>query len=174
MIWLVVAIGAVLVVFLGIALVGAPYVPSHRNAVRQAFSDLRKIKETDVVVDLGCGDGLVMRQAAQYDSRVIGVELNPFLAFVSWLTTRRYRGRVQVVFHDMWTWRLPRETTLVYVFSVSRDVKRLARKMQSEANRLGRPLQLLSYGAVVSKRHVIDASGGHALHEFTPLHKNEA
>lgn len=174
MTWLLVLGGVLFVVFLGIALIGAPYVPSHRSAVRNALTELRPIDETDTVVDLGSGDGVVLRQAAQKGARAVGVELNPFLAVVSWVLTRRYGSQVRVVLRDMWTWQLPQDTTLVYVFSVSRDTKRLARKLQREANRLGRPLQLLSYGIVVSQRHVIQASGGHALHEFLPLHATEA
>lgn len=66
---------------------GAPYVPTPKTAVALAL-DLAEVKQGDVLVDIGAGDGRVLVEAAKRGARVIGYELSPFLwllAFISML-----------------------------------------------------------------------------------------
>jgi SAM-dependent methyltransferase len=54
-----------------------PYVPTPMPVV-DAMLDLAKVGKSDVVYDLGCGDGrIVVRAAQRFGSRGVGVDLNP-------------------------------------------------------------------------------------------------
>ena len=54
-----------------------PYVPTPIPVV-DAMLDLAKVTKSDVVYDLGCGDGrIVVRAATRFGCRGVGVDLNP-------------------------------------------------------------------------------------------------
>ena len=54
-----------------------PYVPTPVPVV-DAMLDLAKVNKSDVVYDLGCGDGrIVVRAASRFGCRGVGVDLNP-------------------------------------------------------------------------------------------------
>jgi hypothetical protein len=125
---------------------GAPYVPSHRRFVKLAFTELYPLSDKDVLVDLGSGDGIVLRQASERGAVAIGYELNPILVFISRLLSRAHPN-VRTEVADIWTKPLPPETTVVYAFSVSRDAKKLERKMLDAVKRSGKTIHLITYGA---------------------------
>jgi SAM-dependent methyltransferase len=57
--------------------INAPYVPSPDNVVR-AMLKLAGVKNSDIVYDLGCGDGrIVILAAKEYGAHGIGIDLNP-------------------------------------------------------------------------------------------------
>ena len=54
-----------------------PYVPTPVPVV-DAMLDLAKVTRSDVLYDLGCGDGrIVVRAASRFGCRGVGVDLNP-------------------------------------------------------------------------------------------------
>jgi SAM-dependent methyltransferase len=54
-----------------------PYVPTTEAAV-QAMLKLGEVKKSDVVYDLGCGDGrIVIAAAKSYGARGVGIDINP-------------------------------------------------------------------------------------------------
>jgi precorrin-6B methylase 2 len=54
-----------------------PYVPTTEKAVIEMLK-LADIKKTDVVYDLGCGDGRIVIAAAKtYGARGVGIDINP-------------------------------------------------------------------------------------------------
>ena len=54
-----------------------PFVPTTEEAV-QAMLKLADVKKTDVVYDLGCGDGRIVIAAAKtYGARGVGIDINP-------------------------------------------------------------------------------------------------
>ncbi|HEY3442609.1 MAG TPA: methyltransferase domain-containing protein [Paludibaculum sp.] len=54
-----------------------PYVPTTEEAVR-AMLKLADVKKTDVVYDLGCGDGrIVIEAAAAVGAHGVGIDINP-------------------------------------------------------------------------------------------------
>lgn len=77
---------------------GAPFVPSRIEDIRWAFDTLN-ISSNDVVLDLGCGSGTILCEAARRGARVIGYEYHPLLVWSArWRLARRsaratiYRG----------------------------------------------------------------------------------
>ena len=54
-----------------------PYVPSPNDVV-DGMLKLASVKKTDVVYDLGCGDGrIVIAAAKNYGAHAVGVDINP-------------------------------------------------------------------------------------------------
>ena len=149
---------------------GAPYVPSHRSDVTKAFDELYKVGSSDTVVDVGSGDGVILRMAAARGARAVGYELNPALVLVSRFLSRRNK-KICVELADFWFAKLPPSTTLVYAFAVERDVKKLAGKLQDEADRLGRELHVISYGSELKTQPEVRTLGAHHLYVFKPLHE---
>ena len=54
-----------------------PYVPTTEKAVQEMLK-LADVKKTDVVYDLGCGDGRIVIAAAKtFGARGVGIDINP-------------------------------------------------------------------------------------------------
>src|SRR6202047_3579125 len=54
-----------------------PYVPTTDEAV-QAMLKLADVKKTDIVYDLGCGDGRIVIAAAKtFGARAVGIDIDP-------------------------------------------------------------------------------------------------
>jgi precorrin-6B methylase 2 len=77
---------AVLVLFTSLAVaqttqpkhqLDVPYVPTTEEAVK-AMLKLADVKKSDVVYDLGCGDGrIVIAAAKEYGAHGVGIDINP-------------------------------------------------------------------------------------------------
>lgn len=172
MIWLYIISG--LVIIFGIVVFrGAPYVPSHRRFVHKAFTKLYKLGPSDLLVDIGSGDGLVLRQAAKLGAPAVGYEINLVLVLLSRLLSR-HEKLVSIKLADYWTAEFPDETTVVYVFGVTRDAKKTVRKITDQANRLGRSLAVISYGAELPGLQQKDSSSAHHLYVIRPLQPADA
>jgi hypothetical protein len=149
---------------------GAPYVPSQRRFVKQAFVSLYPLKNSDVLVDIGCGDGLVLREAALQGAKAIGYEINPILYIVARILSRK-EEQVEIRLANFWMTQLPEETTVVYAFSVKRDNAKLELRMQQEANRLHRPLTLLCFGSPMTSRQPEQSENAYFRYVFHPMQK---
>jgi SAM-dependent methyltransferase len=77
---------AILAIFISLAIgqtsrpkhqVDVPYVPTTEEAVK-AMLKLADVKKSDIVYDLGCGDGrIVIAAAKEYGARGVGIDINP-------------------------------------------------------------------------------------------------
>jgi len=172
MIWLWLVLIIVLLFGL-VAFRGAPYVPSHKSHVRQALCKLYPLTNSDVLVDIGSGDGVVLREAAKIGARAVGYEINPVLVIISRFLSRKY-SRVSINLADFWLMHLPDNTTVVYVFSVTRDMKKIIKWMQKEANKLNRPIHLINYGSELKGVKIVKSVGAYHLYTFYPLQPSEA
>lgn len=70
--------------FLSIALfTGAPFVPTSRKTAKKMV-EMADIKRTDIVYDLGSGDGrLLLLAAKQLPKKIVGIEINLFLVLLT-------------------------------------------------------------------------------------------
>ena len=158
---------AIILLFGFVVFRGAPYVPSHRRFARIAFRKLYKLKHDDVLVDLGSGDGIILRLAAERGARAIGYELNPALVLISKILARGDKKQ-STVLADMWLSDFPAETTIVYAFAVSRDSKKLAKKLQGHTDEHGKELWCITYGAGLDGKEPVRTLNAHSLYLFTP------
>jgi DNA-binding Lrp family transcriptional regulator len=152
---------------------GAPYVPSRKFYVDQALHELYPLSASEVLVDIGSGDGIVLREAAKSGARAIGYEINPILVFISYCLSRKYK-RINIKLADFWLSHLPNDTTVVYVFSVTRDMNKIIKWMQRETNRLDRPIHLINYGSELKGVRMINKVGAYRLYIFHPLQLTKA
>lgn len=153
---------------------GAPYVPTRSKDLKRAFGELYPLTKKDVVVDIGSGDGVVLRHAADRGARAIGYEVNPILVVIARLVCRRYGEQIEVKLADFWFAKLPPETTLVYTFGESRDINRMYQRVEHEATRLGRALYFMSYGFEVKNKQPLRSDKNFYLYKLTPLLQEEA
>lgn len=162
-------LGTVVMLFLLTVFRGAPYVPTRKSDLERAFTKLCPIGSDDFIVDIGAGDGIVLRQAALRGARGLGLELNPVLVGVATILNWRQRGKIRVKLADFWYTQLPSETTLVYAFGESRDIKKMYQKIEHEATRLGKPLLFMSYGFAVADAAPIKHDKSFYLYRILPL-----
>lgn len=162
-----------LFVFFGLVVcIGAPYVPSHKKDVKRAF-DYFGLSSTDTLIDIGSGDGIVLRIASRYGAKAVGYEINPILVVISRMLSRRDAG-VAILLQNAWLARLPESTTMVYAFAVNRDEGKLMSLLQREANRLHTPLKLLCYGSPFTRMTATDSFEAYHLYIFQPLQSKNA
>jgi len=77
----------------------------------------------DVVIDLGAGDGKVVREAAERGAHALGVELSPILWGVAKLRTLG-RPRAQIIFGNFYNRRFP-EATILFAFLMPNNMPRV-------------------------------------------------
>lgn len=153
---------------------GAPYVPTKRHNLKKAFRELYPLSSDDLLVDIGSGDGIVLREAARCGARAIGYELNPILVLISRIVSRQLRHLVTIRLADFWLTRLPDDTTIVYTFGESRDIQKMYQKVQKEASRLRKPLYFMSYGFMVPGQTILRQNESFFLYHVPPLQETEA
>lgn len=140
---------AVIVCFSFVLLSGAPYLPTMTPQVQAALS-LADLRPGDTLLELGCGDGKVVLAAARQGIRVVGYELNPLLAAVAWLRTRRQRRLVRIVWGDFWRAEWPPADAL-FVFLLPRYMARLDHRVTASA---AKPVKLVSFAFKIPGRRI--------------------
>lgn len=100
------------------------------------------LKEGEVFVDLGSGDGAVLVEAAARGLICHGYELNPLMWLVSKIRTLRYGRQIKIHCRNFWNIPLPKDTTAVFVFLLDKYMSLLDEKLTNELSKGGR---LVSY-----------------------------
>jgi SAM-dependent methyltransferase len=113
--------------FAGVLLVGAPYLPTLTPQVKAALQ-LADLKPGQTLLELGCGDGKVLLAAARQGNKAIGYELNPIIAAIAWLRTRKYRHLVKVKCVNFWRADWP-PADAIFVFLLPRFMSKLDAKV---------------------------------------------
>ncbi|HWT40501.1 MAG TPA: methyltransferase domain-containing protein [Dongiaceae bacterium] len=161
-------VGGCLVVLVGTgAFFGAPYVPTKRRDLRRMFDALYKLTKDDVVLDIGSGDGIVLRETRRMGAQAVGYEINPFFVLLSRVLSWGDKA-VAIRWANAFTAPFPDNVTFIYAFAVGRDGKRLARKVQREADRLHRPLLLVCYGNPLPNKEPAQTFEAYCLYRFLP------
>ncbi len=158
-----------LIVFLGFtAFTGAPYVPSMKKELRQAFKKLYPLKKKDFLVDLGSGDGVVLKIASEFGASGLGVELNPLLALISKIRLRKHPN-LSIKNGNLFKLDFPKETTVVYIFGDSRDILDIVIHVQNQANKLGKKLFLISNAFMIPGYEPVNQHRSYFLYEIKPV-----
>jgi hypothetical protein len=127
--WLIICL--IILPFGFVLLYGAPYLPTRKAQAKQAL-DLLDLKEGDIFVDLGSGDGTVLIEAARRGLKCYGYELNPLVWLVSKLRTLRFSKQIKVQCVNFWQKPLPKNTKGVFVFLLDPYMTRLDEKLTAE------------------------------------------
>ena len=164
--WIVVGAIVVFLFFLTV-LRGAPYVPTHRRKVEVAL-DLLKLQANDLMIDLGSGDGNVLKAAAKRGYQALGYEINPLLCMITWLRCLPQRSLVTVRWRDFWLSEVPPTAKGMFVFLVGPYMAQLGRKLEAVMSQRKRPLRVVSYGYAIPGFTPKDFKNGLYLYELQP------
>ncbi len=164
-----IAVGAVVIIFGVVVFFGAPYLPSLSSQVDVAL-DLVDLTEGQHLLELGCGDGKVIIAAAERGLYVTGYELNPILAFTAWMRTRRYPGQVKIIWGNFWRRTLP-DADGVFVFLLPKYMDRLDKKIIQETSK---PVKLVSFAFKIPDKEVAAQKEGIFLYHYMPADNNHA
>ncbi len=163
--WAIWIIGLLLALFyVAVLPFGAPFLPTHKKQSAKAL-DLLNLKSGQVFVDLGCGDGRLLKIAASRGLVAIGYELNPFLAAYAWLRTRRYGRRVRVRWGNFLRADLS-DADGVFVFLIGHWMNRLDRLLTQYSN--DHQIKLVSHAFEIPGKKPVRKHGALLLYLYQP------
>ncbi len=110
------------------AVSAAPWVPAFKRDIEAVLDD-SGLKAGELYIELGCGEGRLLKAAAKRGARVIGYEINPLLWLITWLRVLPYKN-AQVRLRDFWGVDLSR-ADVVLAFLVPRTMPRLETKIKN-------------------------------------------
>ena len=127
-------------------LFGAPYLPTRKKWAKEAL-ELAKVGKNDTVVDLGSGDGVILKLVAEQGAYGIGYEISPVWWLISKIRLMKYGGHTLVKLSNYWHIDLPIQTTVVYAFCVERDAKKLEKYLIEQAEKVkAQKLRVVAFG----------------------------
>lgn len=141
---LAIALFAMLLLFSFVIAFGAPYLPTLRPQIEAAL-DMLDLAPSEIMLEIGSGDGRVLLAAAQRGWNVVGYELNPILVLVSLWLTRKYRQQVRIVWGNAWTKPWP-EAEGIYFFGLQKLMPKLHTKIVQTQSK---PTKLVSFSFTV-------------------------
>lgn len=150
-----------LICFSGVLLFGAPYLPTLTPQVHAAL-ELADLKPDQTLLELGCGDGKVLIAAAQVGVIAVGYELNPLLALIAWLRTRRFGKRVKVVWGNFWAQDWP-PADVIFTFLLNKYMKKLDTNIAQYPHK---PIKLVSFAFQIPDREPDHQKRGVYLYEY--------
>lgn len=140
------ALTAVVLLFGFVVFIGAPFLPTKQPQVEAAL-DLLNLKKGQTLLDLGCGDGRVLKAAAKRGIYGVGYEINPLLWLIARLNTWRYRGKVKLKCSNYWVTKWPKANG-IYVFLGEKYMSKLNKKI---IHYTYRPIAVASYTFKISQ-----------------------
>jgi precorrin-6B methylase 2 len=114
-------------------IIGAPWVPTPMKAVKRML-EIAKVKERDVVIDLGSGDGrIIITAAKEFKARAIGIEADPLRLIWSKRKIRKngFNERVKVLWGNFLDKDLE-EATVVTIYQGQEINNKLKPKFEKE------------------------------------------
>ena len=158
--------GIIIAVFLLTVLFGAPYVPTHKKELIKLFKAIN-LSEKDTLVDIGSGDGIVLKMASSFNARAIGFEINPFLVLFSKVRLRKCKN-VQIYLKNFWTVFPIENITVFYTFGHQERIYKMLNLSPLQANTQKSPLLFISYGFEIKNLKPFKISGAHFVYKISP------
>ncbi len=104
---------------------GAPYVPTSTRQL-DLILEKAKLKKNQVFLELGCGDGRVVRTAVKkYHVKGIGVEINPLLFFWAKLLAKFKKTNIHFSRLDIESQNLP-GADIIYIFLMPKLIEKIS------------------------------------------------
>lgn len=173
----------ILLIFLAVVgvgvLFGAPFVPTRKRWIKEAL-DLAEVGKDDVVVDLGSGDGVVLREAIKRGAeRVVGYEINPLLVAWSRIMASSLNGkstrrpdeksdkRITIEPGNLFSKKFPPDATVFYVFQVNKVMRRIPDKIRAERGHIrAKKIRVVCFGFELPGEKIVRKNNGMQLYEF--------
>ena len=162
MLWVIIFIvAAVALAFAIPGISAAPYVPILGRDVNRLL-DLSQIKSGETLIDLGSGDGYLLRGAARRGVKCIGYEINPIMVIVSKILCFRYRKLIEIHLANFWDVKLP-PADAIYVFLMPGAMDHLDTKLRSEVKH---KTTVVSYAFQIPNRSIIRKTQNSFVYEY--------
>lgn len=164
---LVIIIIGIVLLFGSVVFFGPPYVPTLAKQIDATF-DLLAMRKGQTLLELGSGDGRVLRAAAERGLYAVGIELNPLLVIYSRLVTWRYRKQVRIVWGSVWSVSWPAETDAIFTFMLQRQMHKLDEAIISWRQKVGKtqPMKLASFAFYIPDKRPHEKRDGVFLYEY--------
>lgn len=157
--WLIMAV--VVISFGGVLIFGAPYLPTLKKQIKVAL-DLAELKPGQTLLELGSGDGRVMRAAAERGFRVVGYELNPLLVVFSKIITWRYRTLVKIHWQNFLSAKWA-PADAIFIFGVARIMPKVDELVVTKAKK---PVRLVSFTFQIPGKKPVKAHEGLFVYDY--------
>lgn len=159
--WLIGLVCLLVLMFGGVLIFGAPYLPTLKKQQKEAL-DLLSLQPGQLLIELGSGDGRILREAASRGIKAIGYEINPFLVIYSKIACWPQRKLVKTHWRNFWQVSIS-PADGIYTFLLDRYMLKLNKKIVIE---IERPLNLVSYSFELPDRKPIKKQNGLFLYHF--------
>ncbi len=163
--WLTLAIAAIVLCFGFVVLFGPPYLPTLGPQARKAM-DMINLQPGETLLELGCGDGKVLKLAAEDGLNAVGFELNPILVLVARLRTWSYRKQVKVVWGNFWRNEKWPDADGIFVFMLQKQMQKLDNKIIEWHKGKNKPVRLVSFAFTIPGKEPIEATSTVFLYEY--------
>lgn len=154
----------VVVCFAFVCFLGSPFLPTRKKWIEEAFS-LVELGNNDMVIDLGSGNGKVLRLLSKKGIKSVGYEINPLLVVLSKITIIK-DSFASVKMKNYWVVDLPKDATVVYAFMVDRDAGKLEDYIQQQAKTSAHNIKLITFGFSLPSTRPIKKYRGSCLYMF--------
>lgn len=154
---------AIFFCFAFVLLFGAPFLPTLKPQIGAAL-DLLDLQPGETMLELGCGDGRVLIAAAKRGIKSVGYELNPILATIAWVRTRRYGKQVRIVWGDYWRTPWP-EAQGIFAFLLARYMGKLHKKVMQYPFK---PVKVASFAFEINEMRTTRQNRGIFLYFYEP------
>ena len=159
---IVLALAIVILLFGFVVFRGAPYLPTMRRQIDDAF-ELLDLQPGQTLLELGSGDGRVLAAAAKRGIYSVGYELNPLLVFWTKLRYFKHRKFITVRLGDFWQAQWP-ESDAMFVFLLDRYMTKLDKKI--ETYRAGKSYKLISFSFEIPGKKIDRSKKGIFLYYY--------
>lgn len=119
---------------------GAPFVPSALGTVKKMI-EMADLHGNDMLMDLGSGDGRILKKAAPHVKYAVGIEINPLLYFWSKTRLAKYKN-IKVQRTNLWKVDL-KDVDVLTIFFIAHHMGALKQKIKKEMKPGSR---VVSYG----------------------------
>ena len=153
---------AIVLLFSFVLLFGPPFLPTLRGQTKNAI-EMLNLKSGQTLIELGSGDGRVLKEAAAKGVRAIGYEINPALVIYSKIATYKKRQLIQIHWGNFWKAPLEKADG-IYIFGLGRYMEKLNNKIVQECKQ---PVRVVSFAFRFPKIEPEAEKGGLYLYKFT-------
>jgi len=151
----------IFVAFSFVVAFGAPFLPTLNPKVKGALK-LIDLKPGQTLLELGSGDGRVLKAAAQQGLKAVGYELNPLLVIYSKILNFKYRQQVKIHWGNYWRKDWP-PADGIFVFLLQPYMEKLDQKI---VDQYAGGIKLVSFVFTIDSRKPAKTKEGLYLYKY--------
>jgi len=130
-----------IVIFLILVFTRVPFVKTPKKVMEKIFEEV-KFKPTDVVYDLGCGDGqFLIETEKRYGCKTIGYELSPIAYWLAIINIKVNKAKTRVFYKNFYHQDLSNADT-VFCFLIDSVMPKVGKQLEQQ---LKKGAQIISF-----------------------------